>query len=269
VLLSYLDGLAAQRTAYPQAARHSRLAGCLSTRARDGSERSDTAGEPITIRKATEDFETEALNTMKASTLKQYKLLFRELNKFIDGKGLVFLKQLGVVEVREFRNSWTVGPRRAGKHLERLKRFFNFCIENEWLEVNPARPLKPPKVSDTDVIPFTEDEIKKILTACSKYDGPNRERLKVLANLMLATGLRIGDAVTIRKDRVVKTPEGYSVVLRTAKTGTHVSCPVPNALAKSLLGLAADTPFWSGKSSMEKCASNWRKIFQRAFKALR
>jgi site-specific recombinase XerD len=206
---------------------------------------------------------------MKASTLKQYKLLFRELNKFIDGKGLVFLKQLGVVEVREFRNSWTVGPRRAGKHLERLKRFFNFCIENEWLEVNPARPLKPPKVSDTDVIPFTEDEIKKILTACSKYDGPNRERLKVLANLMLATGLRIGDAVTIRKDRVVKTPEGYSVVLRTAKTGTHVSCPVPNALAKSLLGLAADTPFWSGKSSMEKCASNWRKIFQRAFKALR
>jgi integrase len=85
--------------------------------------------------------------------------------------------------------------------------------------------------------------------------------------LMLATGLRIGDAVTIRKDRVVKTPEGYSVVLRTAKTGTHVSCPVPNALAKALLGLEGDTPFWTGKSSMEKCASNWRKIFSRAFKS--
>jgi integrase len=51
-------------------------------------------------------------------------------------------------------------------------------------------------------------------------------------------------------------------------TGTHVSCPVPNALAKSLLGLAGDTtPFWTGKSSMEKCASNWRKIFSRVFRA--
>jgi site-specific recombinase XerC len=84
---------------------------------------------------------------------------------------------------------------------------------------------------------------------------------------MLATGLRIGDAVTIRKERIIKTQAGYSVVLRTAKTGTQVSCPVPNSLAKSLLGLANDTPFWTGKSSTEKCASNWRKIFSRVFKA--
>jgi integrase/recombinase XerD len=56
------------------------------------------------------------------------------------------------------------------------------------------------------------------------------------------------------------------VVLRTAKTGTHVSCPLPHALAKSLLGLEGDTPFWTGESSIEKCASNWRKIFSRAFR---
>ncbi|MGD0272023.1 MAG: hypothetical protein ABSB14_23360 [Candidatus Sulfotelmatobacter sp.] len=49
------------------------------------------------------------------------------------------------------------------------------------MTVSPAKPLKPPKVSDTDVIPFTEEEIKKILAACDEYDGPNRERLIVLA----------------------------------------------------------------------------------------
>jgi site-specific recombinase XerD len=141
---------------------------------------------------------------------------------------------------------------RAGKHLERVKSFFNFCIENEWLEVNPARPLKPPKVSDTDVIPFTEDEIKKILAACSKSDGPNRDRLKVLANLMLATGLRIGDAVTIRKDRVVKTLEGAFRGASNCQDRKARILPGPNALAKSLLGLEGDTPFWTGESSMEK-----------------
>jgi site-specific recombinase XerD len=87
--------------------------------------------------------------------LKQYKILFRQLNAFCESKGLVFLKQVGVVETREFRNAWTIGPRTAGKHLERLKRFFNWCIENEWLTANPAKPLKSPKVGDTDVIPFT------------------------------------------------------------------------------------------------------------------
>jgi integrase len=221
----------------------------------------------ITVKKATDDFETDALNNMKKSTLKQYKILFRQLNAYCEGKGLVFLKQLGVVEMRDFRNSWTIGPRTAGKHLERLKRFFNWCIENQWIESSPAKPLKSPKVGDTDVLPFTEEEVKKILEACDKYEGPNRERLKVLANFMLASGLRIGDAVTISKSRIVKDEEGFEVQLRTEKTGTPVTCPLPDHVAKAILAIEREHPFWSQKGDMERCASGWRKIFSRVFKS--
>jgi integrase len=160
----------------------------------------------------------------------------------------------------------TISPRTAGKHLERLKRFFNFCLENEWLESSPAKPLKSPRVGDTDVVPFTEEEVSKILKAASAYHGPNRNRLVVLVNFMLATGLRIGDAVTISQERIVKTKDGYSVVLRTAKTGADVSCPIPDATAKAMLELEA-LPFSSGETSMEHAAKNWRKIFSRVFKA--
>jgi integrase len=73
--------------------------------------------------------------------------------------------------------------------------------------------------------------------------------------------------VTISNERVVKTSEGFSVVLRTAKTGVPVSCPIPNNVAKPLLAFPDTTPFWTGKSSAEKCSSNWRKIFSRVFKA--
>jgi hypothetical protein len=38
------------------------------------------------------------------------------------------------------------------------------------------------------VVPFTEEEVKKILTPRDSYGGPNRERLRVLTDLMLATG---------------------------------------------------------------------------------
>ena len=151
------------------------------------------------------------------------------------------------MEVREFRNSWTTySPRTAGKHIERLKRFFNWCVENRWLDSSPAKPLKVPKVGDTDVVPFSEDEVEKILKACDEHDGVNQKRLRVLTDLMLESGLRISDAVMISKDRIVKTRHGYAAVLRTAKTGTEVSCPLPDKLGKAILSLEGNTPFWSG-----------------------
>jgi hypothetical protein len=42
-------------------------------------------------------------------------------------------------------------------------------VENGWLEQSPAKPLKAPKVEPTDVVPFTEEEIEKILKACDAY----------------------------------------------------------------------------------------------------
>ncbi len=172
------------------------------------------------------------------------------------------------MEVREFRNSWTTySPRTAGKHIERLKRFFNWCVENRWLDSSPAKPLKVPKVGDTDVVPFSEDEVEKILKACDEHDGVNQKRLRVLTDLMLESGLRISDAVMISKDRIVKTRHGYAAVLRTAKTGTEVSCPLPDKLGKAILSLEGNTPFWSGDTDLESPGKNWRKIYARVFKA--
>jgi site-specific recombinase XerD len=222
----------------------------------------------LTVKKATDDFEADAKNDIKPSTLKQYKILFARLNAYCKEHGYVFLRQLGVVQVREFRASWTTwSPRTSGKHIERLKRFFRWCVENGWLKDSPAKPLKSPKVGETDVVPFSEEEVEKVLKACKAYSGPNKSRLLVLTNLMLATGLAIGDATTLSKKRVVETDEGYSVELRRAKTGAAVSCPIPNDLAKSILALDSDTPFWSGKSDLEDITKNWRKIYTKIFKS--
>jgi integrase len=221
----------------------------------------------LTVKKATDDFEADAKNNIKPSTLKQYKILFARLNDYSQQHGYVFLRQLGVVQVREFRSSWTTwSPRTSSKHIERLKRFFRWCQENGWLKDSPAKPLKSPKVGETDVVPFTEDEVEKILKACKAYKGRNKPRLLVLTELMLATGLAIGDATTLSKNRIVKNKSGYSVELRRAKTGAAVSCPIQDELAKSILALDGDTPFWSGKSDLEDITKNWRKIYTKIFK---
>lgn len=227
-----------------------------------------SVGTPVTIKKATGDFEKDAETNVKPSTLKQYKILLRSLNTYAQGRKLVFLKELTVVEVRDFRNSWTTySPRTAGKHIERLKRFFNWCVENRWVDASPAKPLKSPKVGETDVVPFTEEEIGKILKACEKYEGSNRDRLVLLTKFMLGTGLRIGDAVTIDKNKFVESKDGWMVELRTAKTGTKVACPVKTDLVKAIVKLDGPHPFWSGKSDLEDITKNWRKIFSRVFKS--
>jgi integrase len=221
----------------------------------------------LTVKKATDDFEADAKNNIQASTSKQYKILLSRLNSFCKDRGYVFLKQLGVVQVREFRNSWTsYSPRTAGNHVARLKKFFSWCVENGWLAESPAKPLKMPKFEETDVIPFSEEEVGKILKACEAYPGPNRDRLIVLTKLMLVTGLAIGDASMLSKKQVVKNQSGWYVELRRAKTGTAVSCPIPNELGKLFHSLAGETPFWSGKSDLEDLTKNWRKIFGRVFK---
>lgn len=222
---------------------------------------------PITIQSATEKFEAEAVSrSLKEPTIRKYKYLFRQLHKFCESKGYIFLNQLTVDEVRTFRNSWTLGPRTSSKHLERLKSFFKFCVDSDWMESSPARSLKPPKIAELDAVPFSEQEVEKILKACDAYPGPSRPRLKTLTNLMLMSGLRIGDAVMIDREKILKNKHGYNLELRTAKSGTKVYCPLPDEVAEAILGFTSAHPFWTGESDAEDCAASWRKAYLRLFK---
>lgn len=226
-----------------------------------------SVGEAITVKKAIEDFEKDAKTTIEDTTLRQYRILLSRLDKYCEQHGYVFLKQLDVVQVRGFRHSWTTySPRTAGKHIERLKRFFRWCVENRWLDESPAYPLKSPKVGETDVVPFSEEQVEKILKACEAYPGPNRDRLIVLTMLMLTVGLAIGDACMLSRDKVLKSDTGWHVELRRAKTGTAVRCPIPDDLGKAFLALKGETPFWTGKSDLDHLTKNWRKIYTKVFK---
>jgi site-specific recombinase XerD len=81
-------------------------------------------------------------------TPRKYNLMHRNLNAFCQNRGLVFLRQLDVDQLREFRNTWKLNARTAAKTLERLRSFFNFCLDSDWIEKNPAKALKPAKVED-------------------------------------------------------------------------------------------------------------------------
>lgn len=121
------------------------------------------------VKKFFEDAEARQLQA--SSNAKQKNLLERRLLPWCANKGFQHLKQLDVDALRQFRTTWTDGPVTAYKNLERLRGFLRFCQEAGWIEKNPAKALKPPKLPDksSKVRVFTEAQCAKIVAACEKY----------------------------------------------------------------------------------------------------
>jgi site-specific recombinase XerD len=75
-------------------------------------------------------------------------------------------------------------------HLERLRAFFRFAVENGWIEETPAKHLRPPIVKDRPTLPFGREEMARIL----EHAGDSR--LSILT--MRYTGMRISDTVMLQ-----------------------------------------------------------------------
>ncbi len=192
------------------------------------------SGEPISVEVAFDRYlaNLEARN-LTTSTLRKHKLMKKQLTKFCTERGLMFVGQLDFEQLTQFRAGWKLSPRSASKALERL-RSLKFCVKCKWLSENPAQDIDPPKVDDAEVLPFSNEETKKVLKACDTYNGDGA-RLKALSNFMLHSGLRISDASTISRKAFVKEKGSWSVVLRTLKSGTTVCAPLPSAVAETVL----------------------------------
>src|SRR5579884_1200384 len=151
----------------------------------------------VTIASALAAFikDCEARN-LNASTLRKYRRLERRLNDFGKARGLARCSDFTFTALQDFRSSWHLAPRTAGKELERLRAVFRYFTENDWIAKNPAKSIKAPQVKTAPRIPFTDDEVQKIL-------GKAKDDRELGFLLTLRhTGLRIGDASLLKVSQV-------------------------------------------------------------------
>jgi integrase/recombinase XerD len=222
-------------------------------------------GTSPAIAEATKQYLADAAaRGLREPTLYKFKLLFRQMEEFGKEKGLVFVSDFTVDRTREFRESWPNKNFAAQKKLESLRAFFRFCQDAGWIDSNPAKKLKAGKTDPPQIIPFTDEEIEKILKACRKHPNKlNRVRLRALILLMRYTGLRIRDAVTLSRDRI----QDGKLFLRTAKTGTHVYCPLPPVALKALAAIPGNSSyyFWSGGSKPKSAVGDYQRALHKLF----
>ena len=232
--------------------------------------------EPITTVQAWKEFLTDAkARNLREPTIYKYDLLSRQMDLFGQGRGFRYLCEFDLRVLREFRASWPNQNLGAQKKLEYLRKFYRFAFDSKWIEENPARKLESPKVQRSPTMPFTQDQMAEILSACEKYgnkarggmySGPeNACRIRAFVLLLRHTGLRIGDAVTLERRRIV----GDKLLLYTAKTGTPVHLPLPPFVLSALEVMPRISNtffFWSGESKVQSATGDWQRTLKAVFK---
>jgi integrase len=221
-----------------------------------------------TIDRAIKAFTAEFEEHAASGTQKKYRLLLRKLKAFADTKGYVMLDQWTPIDVREMRSVWSVSPQTAAKNMSTVKAFFEYCVGNDWLPKNPARPVKNQRTRDSadrrneQKLPFSDDELKRMYEACETDYGRQEIKwsrtihhqrvqgqyarysikwtgtdLADFISVSVYTGLRISDVSTFHIDRLQASGE---ILIRTTKAGTHVFTWVPQWLQERIRARAKE-----------------------------
>ena len=104
------------------------------------------------------------------------------------------------------------------KDIQIMKRFFNYCIDMEWIDRNPFRSVKPFKVKPNGQrYHFTPDQIKLIMA--------HADRFYDFYYLLLHTGIRPSDAFKLKPEHF----EGRYIKVQMNKTGDFLHVPIPEA----------------------------------------
>jgi integrase/recombinase XerD len=227
-----------------------------------------------TVKTWTENFLQEAVkNNLSSETIRKYKYLISQLEAFAADKGIRFVDEFDVQTTTDFRLTWTDGPLTTSKKLEPLRSVMKFAVERDWLVKNPALSLKPPKIKAAPTLPFTQEEMRKIMEAAqtprtpSELDRKNAQRVYVFIAVMRSSGLRISDVTRL----AVSSLNGDRLSLYQMKTNEFVSILLDRAISD---GLRAVLPlnrsnayfFWTGESKLSAAASVWRKRIADVFK---
>lgn len=229
------------------------------------------SGQPAAPEAEVEDLERAFLagaraRQLKPATIGKYEGLFRDMQRFAEERQARQLSRWTPALVRDFRETWRWRRLAAVKQLERRKTVFRFAVEQGWLASSPAAGIQPPRVALTPTLPFSDEEMRRILAACDRFPGKGAQ-LCALALLMRYSGLRTMDAVTLARDRI----RDGQLFLCTQKTGTPARVPLLPVVLRALDALPAECEkhhLWTGRSRPDAAAPVWsnklRKIFLRA-----
>lgn len=228
----------------------------------------------ITVARASDGYLADCVaRNLEPSTVRSYTKLMQHFAAFCEAQAYTSLAHLTVDALGQFRASRRgkdgtspVTPRTQRKEIEALRAFCSFCVDRSWMEHNLAKKLKPPREDDVATLPFSRDEVDRILNACDQLENNNRDsaafgrrRAKALVLLLLYSGLRISDAAKLRRSALDS--KSGRLLLRMMKTRSPLYVKLaPDAIdSLNAIGSAGEHFFWNAGSSIETTKGSLRR----------
>jgi integrase len=150
-------------------------------------------------------------------------------------------------------------PAAARHFLETMRGLFRWALDAEHVAEDPTINVKAPRKSGDGFHAWTEDE-------CARFEArwPLGTRERVAYDLLIWTGLRRGDVVTLGRQHV----RNGVAKLKTEKTGEPVAIPILPPLAASIAaGPCGDLTFIVGKRGQPMTKESFGNWFRGACRA--
>jgi site-specific recombinase XerD len=121
-------------------------------------------------------------------TMAKQKGMMNRLSAFAKSRGLLYLRDVKVDHLQDWRLSWKFKKNADGSlspswkvHWCIVSAFFKYAHTLEWVSTNEAAKLKGLKATSLQVQPFTRDEMTAILAAVPKcgWDEAKTKRVSV------------------------------------------------------------------------------------------
>lgn len=233
--------------------------------------------QDISLEHAWENFLARAkTRNLRPATIYKYELLSRQMKAFGGRHGIHSLRDFTLDVLEQFQAGWKEGSAISrDKKLERLKAFFRAAHIRHWVDEDPAAPMQGPKAILRPTLPFTREEMARILAATTAYPDksgklgrPNAIRLRAFCLLLRFSGVRIGDAVSLRPEML----DGNKLFLYTSKTGAPVHLILPEFVTEALRTmprLSERYLFWTGNSTLHTAIGIWQRSLRSLFRLAR
>lgn len=240
------------------------------TRAERRIENFDPATDPaaaLTLHQAldayTRDLKARAL---APATLQIYDTLFDHLRNAVPSTTPLTAIDAAVLEqfraarrrIAHDESEHPLKPSTQQKEIGYLRAFFSWCLTHRYIEQNPAKLLRMPRVEPLTTKPYEAHEVQALISACDLLASSNpaetpyiRRRARAIVLTLLYSGLRISDLCKLRREALDPTT-GYLFLRRTQKTGVPVRVKLPPDAVEALNRIRAVHPdyyFWRGSGA--------------------
>lgn len=235
--------------------------------------------ESITLQKAVQEYLADAkARDLAESTLSKLETIFeKQFLTWAKAEGYTLLREIDLRAIQSFRTTWKDGGLAKKKKQERVTGFFWFCIRAGWITTTPTLNLKGITIRQKPTDYFPREEYARIVEATYQLDeGMERaydikkrgQRLRAMVGLLRWGGVRIRDAVTLEKTRLLANDDLF---LYQAKTGVPVYVPLPHDVAEDIRNVPPGPKpnpryyFWSGNGDPKSAVADWQRSLRRLF----